>query len=127
MDVPWRIEHDYIAFVQDGEIELTKVAVDPLFRSVLDFIDQDFAHSGVLLLVVIDLVVDVLAVLHVTTRVQIRTVAQRFVRMRIDDLLEVHILARWGIWPHSQVRLAGFLRATLAKLAVKVVVLLELQ
>ena len=108
VDVPWRIEHDGVALADDCEVELAQVAVDPLFRSVLDLVDKDIAHPGVFLFVVIDLVVDVLAVLHVATSVQVRAVAQRLVRVRIDDLLEVHVLALRSIWPSPHIRQACF-------------------
>jgi hypothetical protein len=60
------------------------------------------------------------------TRVQVRTVAQRLVRVRIDDLLEVDILARRLIRFQPHRRYARLFRPVLAELAVVVVVLLEL-
>lgn len=94
VDVPRGVEHDGRAVAEHGEIEFSEVAVDPLFRSVLHLVGEPLEQPRSFFFFVVDLVVDVLAVLHVPARVQVRAVAQVLVRVRVYQPLEVHVCAR---------------------------------
>jgi hypothetical protein len=124
VDVPRRVEHDDAALAEHREVEVAQVAVDPLLGLDLLLLQVQPVGAELLLLVLlVDLVVDVLAVVHVPAGVQVRAVAERVVGVRHDDLLEVDVFAHLAQRP---VHLALVFRAVLAEVDVLVVLLLEL-
>ena len=125
MDVPRRVQHDHVALAEHREVEVAQVAVDPLLgldRLVLEV--QPVCAELFFLVLLVDLVVDVLAVVHVSAGVQVRAVAQRVVGVRHDDLLEVDVSADLAQRP---VHLALVFRPVLAEVDVFVVFLFELR
>ena len=116
-----------MAFTQNAEIELSQITVDPLLRPLLDFISKSVLMARLSLVVVVDAVVDVLAVVHVATRVQVRAVAEALVRVGIHDLLEVHIRALQGKVPFFLPAHTVFFGPVFAEFPVLVVFLLELE
>lgn len=124
MDVPRRVEHDHVALAEYCEVEVAQVAVDPLLGLDLLLLQVQSVRAELFFFVLfVDLVVDVLAVVHVSAGVQVRAVAQRVVCVRHDDLLEVDVFAHLAEWP---VHLALVFGAVLAEVDVLVVFLLEL-
>lgn len=125
MDVPGGVQHDHAALAENREVEVAQVAVDPLLRLDLLVLQVQPVRAELFFLVLlVDLVVDVLAVVHVSAGVQVRAVAERVVGVRHDDLLEVDVFADLAQRP---VHLALVLRAVLAEVDVLVVFLLELR
>lgn len=126
VDVPWRVQHDYFAFSKSGELKFSKVTIDPLLWPLLHIFPQLFFYRFVdLFILFVDLVVNILAILHVSAGIQIRAIPETLVCVGIDDLLEVNILAKRQVL-FSSFNMANFSWSILAKFSFLVVLQFEL-
>lgn len=139
VDIPGGICHHDGKLPQDGHVEVSQVALDPLRRIegprgvvelrgsrhvrpqpiggrnerlALGQGQSEFGVRGIVSVRVIDLVVNVLAGVHVKAGVEEGTIAEGFVRVLVNDLFEVEFHARL-----AGVLLAFFPRAGAAKLS----------